>query len=134
MKKLKHIMLLMFFCTIYLDAFAQINLIEQYENSYNSEKKKNENSAQKNSELKELDIIEPNISIENEILKNNLVRISKQFEKLKNTQHRELSKNDESVQILDFALETLQNLACLKMKIGEFNPDNLKELNIKCTD
>ena len=133
MKKLKLIMLLMF-VTMCHDAFAQLNLIEQYENSFSSEKKKEENSDQKNSEPKVLDIIQPDISIENEILKNNLVRLSKQFEKLKNTQYRELSKNDDSVQILDFALETLQNLACIKMKNGEFNPDNLKELKINCED
>ena len=72
------------------------------------------------------------LSIENEKLLNNLLNIKRMLEKLK----QDLISNDiedsETIEMLNYALETSNSLICEKYKSGDFSSSNLRESNIKC--
>ena len=72
------------------------------------------------------------LSIENEKLLNNLLNIKRMLEKLKQDLINNDIKDSETIEMVNYALETSNSLICEKYKSGNFSSSNLRESNIKC--
>ena len=72
------------------------------------------------------------LNIENEKLLNNLLNIKRMLEKLKQDLINNDIKDSETIEMVNYALETSNSLICEKYKSGNFSSSNLRESNIKC--
>ena len=129
MYKIRNFLLFFFLFFIPEDVNSEVNLTEILDGKSQEITKK---IIELNNEIQiktEDDFV---LSIENEKLLNNLLNIKKMLEKLK----QDLISNDiedsETVEMLNYALETSNSLICEKYKSGDFSSSNLRESNIKC--
>ena len=72
------------------------------------------------------------LNIENEKLLNNLLNTKRMLEKLKQDLINNDIKDSETIEMVNYALETSNSLICEKYKSGNFSSSNLRESNIKC--
>ena len=129
MYKIRNFLLFFFLFFIPEDVNSEVNLTEILDGKSQEITKK---IIELNNEIQiktEDDFV---LSIENEKLLNNLLNIKRMLEKLK----QDLISNDiedsETVEMLNYALETSNSLICEKYKSGDFSSSNLRESNIKC--
>ena len=72
------------------------------------------------------------LSKENEKLLNNLLNIKKMLEKLKQDLISNNMEDSETLELLNYALETSNSLICEKYQSGEFSNSNSLRFNIEC--
>tara|TARA_B100001093_G_C26091961_1_gene703184 strand:- start:96 stop:494 length:399 start_codon:yes stop_codon:yes gene_type:complete len=129
MKKLILTITLIYYCDNNY-TLAQINLIEQYESGFISDMYDSKTFEKLPNDLN--NNIGTDMNLDNERILDDLIRTAREFENLKNKKLQNIQGNQEIIETLKYALETIQALVCAKISRGELSLSNVHELNKNC--
>ncbi len=130
----KHLILIIsvIYCFGYNPAKAQINLIEQFENGFTSDKEEPKTLSKQPKKLSRSNNFVTHMNLIQEGMTSDLIKRAREFENLKNEQLKNPEGNYETIETLNYALEAIRDLICSKMARGELSLNKENTLNMDC--
>ena len=124
----------LFYCFNYNQTSAQINLIEQYEDAFTADTEESKAFMEQHYDLTKSNNVVTDMNLNEESMISDLIKTAREFESLKNEQLQNLQGNQETIETLNFALETIKDLVCNKISRGELSLNNVNKLNMDCNN
>lgn len=124
----------LFYCFNYNQTSAQINLIEQYEDAFTADTEESKAFMEQHYDLTKSNNVVTDMNLNEESMISDLIKTAREFESLKNEQLQNLRRNHETIETLNFALETIKDLICNKIARGELSLNKVNKLNMDCNN